>query len=332
MRSPALFFLLSGILAIAAPLHAESLRVATYNLENYNLSNRRVEGRGEPAYPKPEKEKAALRRILHATNADLVALQEIGGADYVRELQRDLAREGRPYPHAAILAGPDAQRQLAVISRKPFRQIHPHARLPIRYQDKANEISRGLLAVTLNTSAGELTLYTLHLKSRITVDSADPGATARRLAEAEAIRAILHAAHAREAATALVILMGDFNDGPQSATLRQFTHARRQPAFQILPARDSRGETWTYRNLRHEYYTRSDYILHSPALAPYLRPPARIADIPDAHTASDHRLVCADMDFGARPGGNATTAAPGLKESRGSETRGAAMPTPPDRP
>ncbi|MDR2430083.1 MAG: endonuclease/exonuclease/phosphatase family protein [Puniceicoccales bacterium] len=326
MRSPVLLFLLSGLLAITGTLRAERLRVATYNLENYNLANRRVEGRGEPSYPKPEKEKAALRRILHATNADLVALQEIGGADYVRELQRDLAREGLPYPHTAILAGPDTQRQLAIISRKPFARIHPHARLPIRYQDKANEISRGLLAVTLNTSAGKLTLYTLHLKSRITVESSDPGAAARRLAEADTIRALLHAAHAPEAATALVILMGDFNDGPQSATLRQFTNARRQPVFHVLPARDSRGETWTYRNLRHEYYSRSDYILHTPALGAYLRPPARIADIPDAHTASDHRLVCADMDFGD----NATAA--GLKASKASGTQGAATPRRPDRP
>lgn len=288
---------LSLFLLSAAPLAAGQLRVATYNLQNYTAEFRRIEGRGEPAYPKPEKEKAALRLMIRAANADLLALQEIGGADYVEELRRDLAREGFSYPYVATLSGPDDKRQLAVLSKKPFKKITPHADIPIHYQDRTSDVARGLLAVTLDTAAGEFTFYTLHLKSRLTHDTADPQSAAQRLAEATALRDRIRAAHAGGPG-ALVLVGGDFNDTTTSAPLRRFTTAGKGPFLTLLPARDSRGETWTYRNKRDDYYSRSDYFLHSPALAPHVRGPARIADLPAADTASDHRLVCIDLDFG----------------------------------
>ncbi|MDR2845129.1 MAG: endonuclease/exonuclease/phosphatase family protein, partial [Puniceicoccales bacterium] len=150
------------------------------------------------------------------------------------------------------------------------------------------------------TSAGELSFYTLHLKSRIARTAADPQSAQQRLAEATAIHTIIRDT-ADATPDALVLVGGDFNDSPTSTTLRRFTSGKPVPSLAMLPARDSHGETWTYRNVRDDYYSRSDYFLHSPALARHICGAAHIADLPAADTASDHRLVFVDLDFGNAP-------------------------------
>ena len=88
---------------VVVAAQAESLTLATYNLENYTLANRMTPAGYRPEYPKPEAAKAALRAVLHRLDADLLVLQEIGGPPFLAELVRDLAGEGLVYPHAEIL-------------------------------------------------------------------------------------------------------------------------------------------------------------------------------------------------------------------------------------
>jgi endonuclease/exonuclease/phosphatase family metal-dependent hydrolase len=320
------------LLATATALHAARLRVATYNVRNYNLENRSVEGHAEPEYPKPEKEKTALRFVLRALNADVLALQETGGTEFITELQRDLAREGLHYPHTAVLPGPDPRRQLAVLSRLPIKNTTPAPHLSLRPANVPGiegEVSRGLLTVTIATTAGDLHCHNIHLKSRLSRDPADPLSARRRLAEARALRAAItkttaalanipaipaapaavnnphnsHSSHNSPASptaanNALILLCGDFNDTPTSKPLREFSAPRAIPHLAPLPAKDSRGETWTSRHAREDAYDRSDYIFHSPALAPYIpAAAARIADLPATITASDHRPVYVDLEL-----------------------------------
>ena len=65
---------------LAFPLFAcaEAVRVATFNLQNYLIMDRMVDGKWKRDYPKPEKEKRALRSILKKIDADVVAFQEMG--------------------------------------------------------------------------------------------------------------------------------------------------------------------------------------------------------------------------------------------------------------
>ena len=79
-----------GLLALAAALGAETLTVATFNVENYTLADRMVEGVFRQEYPKPEAEKAAVRRVIRAIRPDVLALQEMGAAPFLEVLQRDL--------------------------------------------------------------------------------------------------------------------------------------------------------------------------------------------------------------------------------------------------
>ena len=69
---------LGSLLALLAA-HAETLTIATYNIENYGPANRMTEAGFRKDYPKPEAEKQALRGVIRALNADVIVLQEMGG-------------------------------------------------------------------------------------------------------------------------------------------------------------------------------------------------------------------------------------------------------------
>ena len=64
------------------------LRIATYNVRNYTAADRMVREVYRPEYPKPENEKSALRAVIKALDADVLALQEMGGEPYARVARR----------------------------------------------------------------------------------------------------------------------------------------------------------------------------------------------------------------------------------------------------
>ena len=113
--------LAAGLAAVAA--RAETITVATYNVENYVAAGRMVDGAYRPAYPKPEAAKEAMRTVIRALRADVLALQEMGPGRYLEELRRDLRAEGLDYPHLALAEAADADRHVAVLSRLPFRRV-----------------------------------------------------------------------------------------------------------------------------------------------------------------------------------------------------------------
>ncbi len=265
------------------------LTVATYNVANYNLSDRQVEGIYRRDYPKPEAEKDALREVITALNADVLALQEIGGTPYLAELQRDLRRGGMDYPYAVGLEAADEVRRVAVLSRWPFAAVNRHTDLDFAYFEGRETVKRGMLEVRFATAAGEVTLFVVHLKSRLTEREDDPAAAQRRGREATAARdRILE--QFPDPANARFLILGDFNEGPLGRPLRAFTVRGEQEIARPVAATDSRGETWTHFYRRNDEYSRVDYVMVSPGLAPRVRHP-RIYDGPGVDAASDHRPV-----------------------------------------
>jgi endonuclease/exonuclease/phosphatase family metal-dependent hydrolase len=289
-----------GLLGAAVVGAADfTLTIATYNVENYTLANRMVRGTYRPDYPKPEDEKAALRRVIASVDADVWALQEMGGEDYVRELQRDLRREGRDYPHAAVLPAADDARRVAVLSRRPLSAVVGHDDLTCRYFDERVPVRRGLLEVRFATPGGELALFVVHFKSRFTERSDDPGAARLRGAEATAARDRVVARSG--AAGDYFVVAGDFNDGPRSRAVRAFERKGPRRLAYLLPVADSRGHAWTHHYRQEDAYTRVDHILVSPALRGRVGGGAgRIIDLPETATASDHRPVVVTLAWPAR--------------------------------
>lgn len=267
------------------------LTVATFNLENYLPVDRRVGKLFRSAYPKPETSKAAVRCVLREIDADIVALQEMGPEPYLRELQRDLRREGSDYPHAALGAGADPHRHVAVLSRVPLLRVRRHQDLSFEYFGLRVQVSRGVLEIDFADESGGFTLYVLHLKSGYTDRADDPRSLQFRTREAAAVRDLI-LRRFPDPAQARFLVAGDLNDTVDSAPIRRLL--RRGPVLitRAVPSADSRGEVWTHYYDRQETYQRLDYLLVSPGLWPAVQAgTGRAFDGECAPLASDHRAV-----------------------------------------
>ncbi len=281
----------SLLLFLALATLARALTVATYNVENYTVADRMVEGVFRPAYPKPEREKAALRQIIARMAPDILALQEMGPQPFLDELQRDLRKEGRDYPFATVLEAADADRHVAVLSKLPFKQVRRHAAVPIMLLGKKEVVKRGVLEVTFATAGGDFTLFIVHLKSRRTERPDDPEGEVQRQAEAEAVHDLV-LARFPDPAAARFLVCGDWNDTRDSKPVRSLGKRGETELGEILRATDSRGEAWTYHYRREDSYERIDFILVSPGLKPSVDDGrAQVYDGPGVPDASDHRPV-----------------------------------------
>jgi len=291
----ALFFALFSLRT-----RAESLTLATYNVENYGSVDRMTEAGFRRDYPKPEEEKAALRTVIRALGADVLALQEIGSVSALEELRRDLRAEGLDYPESAFLEAEDQERHVALLSRRPLRAVRRHGDLAFAYRGGTERVKRGLLEAVVGTPAGDLTIFVVHLKSRLTERPDDPGAADRRVAEAAAVRACIRARFPDPSAGRFVIL-GDCNDGARSAALRRLATMGGTTIAWRLPAVDSRGETWTEAYRWEGSYSVLDHILVAPGLRTAVRGgSARVYDGPGVIEASDHRPVLVILQFAPR--------------------------------
>jgi endonuclease/exonuclease/phosphatase family metal-dependent hydrolase len=276
---------------------AETLTVATYNLENYGPADRMTEAGFRKDYPKPEPEKRALRAVIKALNADVLVVQEMGPQQYLDELRRDLKTEGTEYAHAALATAADADRHVAILSKRPLKSVLTHTDLQFAYFGAKETVKRGLMEATVVTSGGDVTLFAVHMKSRFTERSDDPQSAVRRAGEATAIRdRVLK--RFPQPATARFIVLGDCNDSRASKALGFLAKRGKTEIVQLLPAADSRGETWTHSFRKEDSYSRVDHILVSPGLMPLVENGrARIFDGDEVRAASDHRPVVVVLRF-----------------------------------
>lgn len=294
--------LLLGLVCFAATAVAEPvlLRIGTWNVRNYMAMDRHYDGHYRRDYPKPEAEKAALREILLEVRPDVLVLQEIGGAAYLRELQADLKREGLDYPYSLIAEEmpepeqPAAQRSLAVLSRIAWADSE-QAELTINYFKQRQKLLRPPLEVVFEMPGGtRWSLFTVHLKSRYSTRKDDPESAIFRTAEATAVRN--HIAK-KYPADYPYLIAGDFNDTQNSATVRRFLTRGERTLSKAVAAVDSRGELWTYYWDKEATYQRVDFILASPPMLNFVREGFIADNLPASRRASDHRLVYVDLAF-----------------------------------
>lgn len=280
----------------------QQVRVASWNVRNYLAMDRHYDGRYRRDYPKPEAEKTALRQILLEVRPDILVLQEIGAAPYLRELQADLKREGLDYPYIALpeetpgLEDTHGDRLVAVLSRYPWAALQ-QAELTVTYFGQKQPLLRPLLEAEFETAQGSRwSLFTLHLKSRYTNRKDDPDSLKLRTAEATAIRNYIAKRYPPDAG-ARYLIAGDFNDLQNSAPVRRFLTRGKVTLNYPVECVDSRGEIWTYFYAVAGSYQRVDYLLASPAMRGQVREGSIADQLPQSRIASDHRLIYADIDL-----------------------------------
>jgi endonuclease/exonuclease/phosphatase family metal-dependent hydrolase len=278
----------------------EPLRVMSWNVRNYNLTDRVAHGSYRLDYPKPEEEKRALRAVLGRERPDVLLLQEVGGLPFLRELAEDLLREyGLDYRYQGELLAEDEVRRLGVMSLRPLKLLEPAALegRSFPYLDAVATAKRGVLVVEVQDAAGSsLTCITFHLKSRFTEDVRDPGGSERREKEARLIRDYLRALLQQDPQRR-VLMMGDLNDAVNSQAYARITTVAGLTMMEEVPVQDGSGECWTFFYEKIRQYQQIDYVFVSPALlaegAPSLR--AWIVGGSDVLVASDHRPIMVEL-------------------------------------
>lgn len=297
-RRTLVFFVAIAVcwLGSALPTSA-AITIAAYNVENYTLANRMVDGVYRTSYPKPEKERAALNRVVAGIAPDILAVEEMGAQPFLDDFQRELRQAGQDFPHTIVLEAADADRHVAVLSKLPFKEVRRHAEVPTTYFGQRDRVKRGVLEVVFATSGGDFSLFVVHLKSKYTERPDDPESGEQRRLEAEAVRDLVLALYP-DPTRGRFIVCGDWNDTRASKPVRTLLKRGETSLGELLPAIDAHGESWTHYYRREDVYSRIDFFLVSPALLPAVNGrAATIFDGPGVADASDHRPLVVRLDL-----------------------------------
>ncbi len=287
-------FLTAGLLGAQ-----ETFRVATYNLENYLLTP--VEGR----VAKPETARSRAHANIVALQPDVLAVQEIGGADALAALQDALRSGGLDLPHAEHVGGSDPHISVGILSRFPFAARRPHTNDAYLLNGRRFRSSRGFAEVEVQVRPGyQFTLFTAHLKSKRAVAQADEAEM--REEEARLLRRHVDAVLARDP-KANIVVCGDFNDTKDAPSTRVLLGRGNTALVDTRPAErngdtlpperpgwDPRNIAWTHFYGKEDSYSRIDYILVSRGMArEWLPGETYVLAVPNWGAASDHRPLVA---------------------------------------
>lgn len=294
------FFFASGVV-----FAGQTFSVATYNVENY--LDQPTESR--PHVKSPES-KVEVRKVIHAMNPDVIALEEMGTTNALLELRDSLKAEGLDFPYWEHVSGWDTNIHIAVLSKYLIVARHPHTNDEFLLDDKRFRVSRGFAELEIQPATNfTFTLIVVHLKSRLPDSGTDPDE--QRLEEAKVLRHIVDQ-HFKADPNSKLVVLGDFNDAKNSDSLRDIIGRGKFKLIDTRPAErngdsdspeppyhEPRNVAWTYFYGKDDTYSRIDYIFLSPAMARnWLKNESYVPTVSNWGVASDHRPVLATFDVG----------------------------------
>ena len=281
---------------------ADTIRVATYNVENY------LDQAAGTRYAKSAAAKVKIRESIRALKPDVLALQEMGSTNALLELHASLKAEGPDYPYWDHVSGWDTNIHVAVLSKFPFATRHPHTDDVFLLSGRRFHVSRGFAEVDINVNPSySFKLITAHLKSRRPIPEADEAEL--RLQEARVLREKIDAHLAANPNLNLVVL-GDFNDVKDSKSTKAVIGTGRNKLVDTRPA-ERNGDnlpnpnpawepcniTWTYYYGKEDTYSRIDYLLLSPGMArEWVTNETYVLALPNWAAGSDHRPLVATFE------------------------------------
>lgn len=278
------------VLSAASSGTAESFRVATYNVNNYLLT----QAGSRPA--KSPESKAKVRQALNALKADVLALQEIGGNEALQELRTLLQLDGLMYPHWEHITAHDTNIQVAVLSRFPIIVRKPHTNDSFLLYGRRLRAGRGFAEVQIQVNSNyTFTLITTHLKSKVPVPEGDQA----EMREQEAILLRQKVERLLKSNPDLnLVVLGDLNDTKDSPAIRTIIGKGNLALVDAQPAERNGDDppriTWTHHYAKEDTFSRVDYILLSRGMArEWDRKESYIGTLPNWSVASDHRPVLA---------------------------------------
>jgi endonuclease/exonuclease/phosphatase family metal-dependent hydrolase len=277
------------------------LRIATFNLENlfdrYDDPYTADSSDDRGTQPKPARALFAVAKIIKAVNADILALQEVENRGFLEEF-RDAYLEGMGYDNIVLIEGNNSYRDgrgidVALLTRVPVLSATTHQHRDFVVTNSATmRFSRDFLQVrTQPHGFPEVHVFVVHAPSRM---GGQQRSEPFRVNEARAGAAVLAEQFAGRT-DAWVVVLGDFNDEPQDASLQVYLNNPALP-LRAVPAADARGKPYTWIGSATTYPSVSfDNILLSRAAGARVKGKARIWNDAGAADASDHRAVSVDL-------------------------------------
>jgi endonuclease/exonuclease/phosphatase family metal-dependent hydrolase len=262
--------------------------VASYNVENYLMMPRWIDGHYRSNAGKPVAEKEAVAKMLTLVHPDILGLMEIGDQRQLNDLERRLQEAGMTFSATEYLQGPDTQRHIALLSRFPIVERHSEGFIPLQVQGKTFYSSRGFLDVTIALPSGlKLRVLCVHLKSKIPVP--EYSQFTFRAAEAAALKAKIEKILTSDPTTPLLV-MGDFNDTKNSLPMKTILGTSSAPGLlTALELHDDHGERWTEYWKEADIYSRIDYIMVNDVLKKRIKEDHSAIERPSFwNKASDH--------------------------------------------
>ncbi|HIE11084.1 MAG TPA: endonuclease/exonuclease/phosphatase family protein [Kiritimatiellae bacterium] len=268
---------------------AEEYSIMTYNLKAFGYEDR--DGDGQRDDPKPREEVQAVVDLIAAASPDVLAIQEIGGADMLEQLRYSLRDRGVEYKDAEFIERGGYQKNIALLSRFPIISRQSHLDDTYKLGDVELPVARGIIDVTMQvTPAYRLRVMVAHLKSKVYHPL---GQTEMRRSEARILGKHVRRALRRNPRLNLAVV-GDFNDYHSSSPLRLIRGREKKPHLLDLRPQDFVGDVWTHFEAAFDLYQRIDYILVSRGLfAELVREKTHVVRSPLTARASDHRPLIA---------------------------------------
>jgi endonuclease/exonuclease/phosphatase family metal-dependent hydrolase len=280
-------------LSLCFPVLSKEIVVASYNVDSYLLADRSKDGIITKTVLKPEREIAAVLKVLGEIRPDILGLLEIGDESMFDDLQQRLRIAGLDYSYREWVKGADEQRHIGLLSKFPIVARNSRDNVPFEIEGKVVRMKRGILDVTVEVNPNyRLRLVGAHLKSRRAVPEYDQALM--RAKEAWSLRE--HLIGILKVAPAVnLLLFGDLNDTKNEYPIREIIGWKGVPNYMMdLRLRDTRGEHWTYYWKDADEYSRIDYLLVSPGLVKeVILEKSGINDSPLWNEASDHRAIYA---------------------------------------
>ncbi len=271
-----------------SPSSSSQVVVASYNVENYLMMPRWIDGHYRSNAGKPVAEKEAVTKMLSLLHPDILGLMEMGDERQLNDLKRRLQEAGMTFSDTEYLQGADSQRHIVLLSRFPIIERHSEGFVPLQVQGKTFYSSRGFLDVTIELPSHlKLRVLCVHLKSKIPVS--EYSQFTFRAAEAAALKTKIETILMNDPTTPLLI-MGDFNDTKNTLPMKTILgKSSTSNTLTALELHDNQGERWTEYWKEADEYSRIDYIIVNDVLKKRIQEDRSAIERPSFwNEASDH--------------------------------------------
>jgi len=273
---------------ICAVPSKDEFSVMTYNLYAYGLEDR--DGDGQADDPKPRLERDAVLDLIARANPDVLAVEEIGGPAIFEQFRYALKERGLDYSQVEYLQRGQSQKNIAVLSRLTVAARDSHDDMVYSIGEARVPVARGFIDLVIEPCHGyRFRLLVAHLKSKVYHQL---GQTEMRRNEARLLGKLVRH-YLRDHTELNLLVVGDMNDDPRSAALREIIGKRRRYLIDLRPT-DVFGDVWTHFSKGYDHYERIDYMLVSRGMyAEVVAGKTCVVRDRLTYVGSDHRPVLA---------------------------------------